>query len=182
MNLRILFGLIDFHRYLIYNNYLINKLLSNYRLYILGKGRAAGRVGSGQTFCQQSRVGSDRVNVNFAGSGRVESKKSGPWTTLILHGGYLDGFLFNRQLELYVHSSSHRASKAPQGLFSRVTIPINYIDNPATRRLAKFLNSKYGTLWQVFIINQINLELIVLMLRISSKLKCYVISIAIDNE
>ena len=29
----------------------------------MGKGRAAGRVGSGQTFCRQSRVGSGRVNV-----------------------------------------------------------------------------------------------------------------------
>ena len=169
--------MIDFHQYLIYNNYLINKLLLNYRLYIFGKGRAAGRAGSGQTFCQQSRVGSGQ---RFAGSGRVGSKKSDPWTTLILHGGYLDRFVFNRQLELYVHSSSHRAFKAPQRLVSRVTITINYIDNLATSRLAKSLNSKYGTLWQVFIVNQINLELIVLMLRISSSLKCYVISIAID--
>ena len=45
----------------------------------MGKGWAAGRVGSGQTFCQQSRVGSGRVNVS---SGRVGSKKSDPWTTL----------------------------------------------------------------------------------------------------
>ena len=45
--------------------------------YILGKGRAAGRVGS--DFCWQSRVGSDRVNIS---AGRVGSKKSDPWTTL----------------------------------------------------------------------------------------------------
>ena len=32
-------------------------------MHIWGKGRAAGRVGSGQTFCRQSRVGSGRVNV-----------------------------------------------------------------------------------------------------------------------
>ena len=45
----------------------------------MGKGRDAGRVVSGQTFCQQSRVGSGRVNVS---PGRVGSKKSDPWTTL----------------------------------------------------------------------------------------------------
>ena len=44
-------------------------------MYIWGKGRAAGRVGSGQTFCRQSRVGSGRVNVS---PGRVGSKKSDP--------------------------------------------------------------------------------------------------------
>ena len=48
-------------------------------MYIWGKGRAAGRVGSGQTFCRQPRVGSGRVNVS---PGRVGSKKSDPWTTL----------------------------------------------------------------------------------------------------
>ena len=48
-------------------------------MHIWGKGRAAGRVGSGQTFCQKSRVGSGRVNVS---PGRVGSKKSDPWTTL----------------------------------------------------------------------------------------------------
>ena len=36
----------------------------------MGKGQAAGRVGSGQTFCRQSRVGSGRVNVS---AGRVGS-------------------------------------------------------------------------------------------------------------
>ena len=46
----------------------------------MGKGRAAGRVGSGQTFCRQSRVGSGQC---FAGSGRVGSKESDPWTTLV---------------------------------------------------------------------------------------------------
>ena len=48
-------------------------------MYIWGKGWAAGRVGSGQTFCQQSRVGSGRVNVS---PGRVQEKwpvdNSGP--------------------------------------------------------------------------------------------------------
>ena len=48
-------------------------------MYTWGKGRAAGRVESGQTFCRQSRVGSSRVNVS---PGRVGSKKSDPWTTL----------------------------------------------------------------------------------------------------
>ena len=48
-------------------------------MHIWGKGRAAGRVGSGQTFCPKSRVGSGRVNVS---PGRVGSKKSDPWTTL----------------------------------------------------------------------------------------------------
>ena len=49
-------------------------------MYILGKSRAAGRVGPGQTFCQQSRVGSGRVGSTFrrVGSGRVGSKKSDP--------------------------------------------------------------------------------------------------------
>ena len=40
-------------------------------MYIWEKGRAAGRVGSGQTFCLQSRVGSGQ---RFAGSGRVQEK------------------------------------------------------------------------------------------------------------
>ena len=40
-------------------------------MYIWGKGRAAGQVGSGQTFCRQSRVGSGQ---RFAGSGRVQEK------------------------------------------------------------------------------------------------------------
>ena len=40
-------------------------------MHIWGKGRAAGRVGSGQNFCQQSRVGSGQ---RFAGSGRVQEK------------------------------------------------------------------------------------------------------------
>ena len=39
-------------------------------MYIRGKARVAGRVGSGQTFCRQSRVGSGRVSVS---PGRVES-------------------------------------------------------------------------------------------------------------
>ena len=34
-------------------------------MYLWGWGRAAGRVGSGQTFCRQSRVGSGQ---RFAGS------------------------------------------------------------------------------------------------------------------
>ena len=34
-------------------------------------GRAVGRVGPGQFFCQQSRVGSGQ---RFAGSGRVQEK------------------------------------------------------------------------------------------------------------
>ena len=48
------FGLIDFHRYLIYNNYLLlnNYLIKDYTF----RGRVGPRVGSGQTFCQQSRV------------------------------------------------------------------------------------------------------------------------------
>ena len=45
-------------------------------------GRVGPRVGSGQTFCSQSRVGSGQ---RFAGSGRVGSKKSDPWTTLVSH-------------------------------------------------------------------------------------------------
>ena len=48
-------------------------------MYIRKKGRAAGRVGSGQTFCRQSPVGSGRVNVS---PGRVGSEKNDPWTTL----------------------------------------------------------------------------------------------------
>ena len=39
-------------------------------MHIWGKGRAAGRVGSGQTFCRHSRVGSGRINVS---PGRVGS-------------------------------------------------------------------------------------------------------------
>ena len=37
-------------------------------------------MGKGQTFYRQSRVGSGRVNVS---QGRVGSKKSDPWTTLV---------------------------------------------------------------------------------------------------
>ena len=47
-------------------------------MHIWGKSRAAGRVGSGQTFCQQSlgRVGSTfrRVGSGRVGSGRVQEK------------------------------------------------------------------------------------------------------------
>ena len=46
-------------------------------MYIWGKGQAAGQVGSGQTFCRQSRVGSG------VSPGGVGSKKSDQWTTLI---------------------------------------------------------------------------------------------------
>ena len=46
-------------------------------MYIWEKGRAAGRVGSGQTFCHQSRVGS-----TFRRVGSDPIKKSDPWTTL----------------------------------------------------------------------------------------------------
>ena len=48
-------------------------------------GRVEPRVGSGQTFCRQSRVGSGRVNVS---PGRVGSKKSDPWTTLPYQRGF----------------------------------------------------------------------------------------------
>ena len=41
-------------------------------------GRGSSRVGS--DFCRKSRVGSGRVNVL---AGRVGSKKSDPWTTLV---------------------------------------------------------------------------------------------------
>ena len=37
-------------------------------MYICGKSRAAGRVGSGQTFCRQSRVGRVGSGQRFAGS------------------------------------------------------------------------------------------------------------------
>ena len=48
-------------------------------MYIWGKGRAAGRVGSDILPAIAARVGSGQ---RFAGSGRVGSKKSDPWTTL----------------------------------------------------------------------------------------------------
>ena len=51
-------------------------------MYIWGKGRAAGRVGSDFLSVIAGRVGSGQ---RFAGSGRVGSKKSDPWTTLIPH-------------------------------------------------------------------------------------------------
>ena len=50
-------------------------------MYIWGKGRAAGRVGSDFLSAIAGRVGSGQ---RFAGSGRVGSKKSDPWTTLKL--------------------------------------------------------------------------------------------------
>ena len=40
-------------------------------MYIWGKGRAAGWVGSGQTFCLKSRIGLGR-GQRFVGSGRVQ--------------------------------------------------------------------------------------------------------------
>ena len=40
----------------------------------MGKGRVAGRVGSGQTFCRQARVGSGRVNVSPGRVGSVQEK------------------------------------------------------------------------------------------------------------
>ena len=45
----------------------------------MGEGSDPGRVGSGQTFCRQSRV---RSGQRSAGSGWVGSKESDPWTTL----------------------------------------------------------------------------------------------------
>ena len=45
----------------------------------MGKGQAAGRVGSDFLSAIAGRVGSGRVNVS---AGRVGSKKSDPWTTL----------------------------------------------------------------------------------------------------
>ena len=52
-------------------------------MYIWGKGRAAGRVGSDFLSAIVGRVGSGRVNVS---PGRVGSKKSDPWTTLFWTG------------------------------------------------------------------------------------------------
>ena len=49
-------------------------------MYIWGKGRVAGRVGSDFLSAIAGRVGSGQ---RFAGSGRVGSKKSDPWTTLV---------------------------------------------------------------------------------------------------
>ena len=49
-------------------------------MYIWGKGRAAGRVGSDFLSAIAGRVGSGQ---RFAGLGRVGSKKSDPWTTLL---------------------------------------------------------------------------------------------------
>ena len=57
-------------------------------MYLWRKGRAAGRVGSGRVRLFSAiagRVGSDQ---RFAGSGRVGSKKSDPWTTLLYVGLY----------------------------------------------------------------------------------------------
>ena len=63
-------------------------------MYIWVKSRAAGRVGSDQIFCRQSRVGSGRVGSTFrrVGSGRVQEKwpvdnsdPAGPTTWVDLH-------------------------------------------------------------------------------------------------
>ena len=48
-------------------------------MHIWGKGRAAGRVGSGRVRLFVSNRGSGRVGSTFC---RVGSKKSDPWTTL----------------------------------------------------------------------------------------------------
>ena len=67
-------------------------------MYIMGEGSGRGSdwVGSGQTICRQSRVGSGQ---RFAGSGRVGSKKSDPWTTLVIDIKFIKKFL----LELKMH-------------------------------------------------------------------------------
>ena len=49
-------------------------------MYIWGKGRAAGRVGSDFLSAIAGRVGS---GPRFAGLGLVGSRKSDPWTTLV---------------------------------------------------------------------------------------------------
>ena len=48
----------------------------------MGKGRAAGRVGSGQTFCRQSRVELGRVNISpgRVGSGPRKVTRGQLWT------------------------------------------------------------------------------------------------------
>ena len=53
----------------------------------MGGESGRGRVGSGQTFCPQSRVGS--------GQGFVGSKKSGPWSTTLQCGAFVVEFLIN---------------------------------------------------------------------------------------
>ena len=52
-------------------------------MYIWEKGRAAGRVGSGRVRLFVGIAGRVGSGQRFAGSGRVGSKKSDPWTTLV---------------------------------------------------------------------------------------------------
>ena len=54
------FGLIDFHRYLIYNNYLIKKIIIKLKTIHIkeGSGRESGRVGSDFLSAIMCRVGS----------------------------------------------------------------------------------------------------------------------------
>ena len=73
------FGLIDFLRYLIYNNQLIHKYNYSIEDYTYW-GRVGPRVGSGRVRLFVGNRGSGRVNVS---PGRVGSKKSDPWTTLV---------------------------------------------------------------------------------------------------
>ena len=62
----------------------------------MGKGRAAGRVGSDYLSAIAGRV---RSGQRFAGSGRVGPKKSDPWTTLMIDIRFIKKFL----LELKMH-------------------------------------------------------------------------------
>ena len=91
-----------------------------------GKGRAAGRVGSGQTFCQQTRVG----------SGRVWSKKSDPWQLCVrcIHGGYTGTHNLSRveslevtffQMNKYTNYKQHLNPKFEKHLVNLYTVEIS---------------------------------------------------------
>ena len=64
-------------------------------MYIWGKGRAEGQVGSGQTFFVGNR-GSGRVNVLPS---RIGSKKSDPWSRGQLWSSSIE-LLFNNYLSI----------------------------------------------------------------------------------
>ena len=66
----------------------------------MGKGRAAGRVGSGQTFCQQSRVGSGQVGSTFRRVG------SGP--RKVTRGQLCVGSIYNQWKGMRVNFSPSR--------------------------------------------------------------------------
>ena len=83
-------------------------------MHIWGKGRAAGRVGSGQTFCRQSRVGLGRVNVS---PGRVGS---GPRKVTRGQHSAMYYCLQMKEVLRYLFQQAFKTSISAMGLYSLI--------------------------------------------------------------